>query len=203
MGWLSFEHSPGAYRADFCVHGAVLLALGVALWAGPPEPRLLGWAVAGAWTWTLLEYLLHRFVLHGLAPFKQWHLEHHRRPTALIAAPTLLSAAVFSSLLLPAAWLLGTRPAAALGVGLLGGYLVYGLIHRAVHRPMTTYATHFGRRWLLKRRLWHGLHHRRMRPGHPPSSAAARYYGVSSAFWDRVFRTDHRITSAACRWPRR
>jgi len=205
MGWLSFEHSPGTYRADFCVYGAVLLALGAALWAGPPDPRLLGWVVAGACTWTLLEYLLHRFVLHGLAPFKQWHLEHHRRPTALIAAPTLLSAAVFSSLLLPAAWVLGTRPAAALGVGLLGGYLVYGLIHHAIHRPITRHATHFGWRWLLKRRLWHGLHHRRMHatPGHPRPTAAQGYYGVSSAFWDRVFRTDHRITSSACRWPRR
>jgi len=205
MDWLSFEHSPGAYRADFCVYGAVLLALGVALSAGPPDPRLLGWAVAGAWAWTLLEYLLHRFVLHGLAPFKQWHLEHHRRPTALIAAPTLLSVTVFASVLLPAAWLLGVRPAAAFGVGLLGGYLVYGLIHHAVHRPMTAYATRFGWRWLLKRRLWHGLHHRRMHTASAPPalSAAQGYYGVSSAFWDRVFRTDRRITSSACRWPRR
>jgi cyclopropane-fatty-acyl-phospholipid synthase len=205
MGWLSFEHSPGAYRADFCVYGTVLLALGMVLWVGPLDPRLLGWWVAGAWGWTLLEYLLHRFVLHGLAPFKRWHLEHHRRPTALIAAPTLLSAAIFASVLLPAAWLLGTRPAAALGVGLLGGYLVYGLIHHAIHRPMTRHATHVGWRWLLKRRLWHGLHHRRMHlaPGHPQSSAMEGYYGVSSVFWDRVFHTDRRITSSAYRWPRR
>jgi sterol desaturase/sphingolipid hydroxylase (fatty acid hydroxylase superfamily) len=205
MGWLSFEHSPGSYRADFCVYGTLLLALGMVLWADPLDPRLLGWMVAGAWGWTLLEYLLHRFVLHGLAPFKRWHLEHHRRPAALIAAPTLASAAVFASLLLPAVWLLGTRPAAALGVGLLGGYLVYGLIHHAVHRPLTAYATYFGWRWLLKRRLWHGLHHRRMHPapGSRPSSALEGYYGVSTAFWDRLFRTDRRITSSACRWPHR
>lgn len=206
MGWLSFEHGAGAYRADFCFYGAALLGLGVALvWTGPPDLRLLGWVVAGAWTWTLLEYLLHRFVLHGLAPFKQWHVEHHRRPTALIAAPTVLSAAVFTVVLLPAAWLFGPRPAAALGVGLLGAYLVYGLIHHAIHRPMTAYATHFGGRWLLKRRLWHGQHHRRMHmtPGNPQSSVTEGYYGVSSAWWDRVFRTDRRITSSACRWQRR
>jgi cyclopropane-fatty-acyl-phospholipid synthase len=175
------------------------------LWAAPLDLRLLGWVAVGALGWTLLEYLLHRFVLHGLPPFRRWHVEHHRRPTALIAAPTLLSAAIFASVLLPAAWLLGTRPAAALGIGLLGGYFVYGLIHHAIHRPMTHHATHFGRRWLLKRRLWHGRHHRRMHlvPDQPQSSAMEGYYGVSSVFWDRVFHTDRRITSSACRWPRR
>lgn len=205
MGWLSFEHSPSAYRADFCAYGAMLLLLGAVTCAGPSDPRLLGWVMTGASGWTLLEYLVHRFVLHGLMPFKRWHDEHHRRPTALIAAPTLLSAAVFASVLLPAAWLLGQRSAAALGVGLLGGYLSYSLIHHVVHRPMTACAKHLGRPWLHKRRLWHGLHHRRMHSTHgrQPAPAAQGYYGVSSAFWDKVFRTDSAITSSACRWPHR
>lgn len=207
MHWLTLEHSPGAYRADFYVYGAVLLALGALLLARPPDPRLLGWVVAGALGWTLLEYLLHRFVLHGLPPFKRWHAEHHRRPTALIAAPTLLTTTLFVALLvLPGLAWLGVWPTAALSLGLLGGYLAYGLIHHAIHRPMTADATRFGRRWLLKRRLWHGLHHRRMHgktPGSPPSSVMEGYYGVSSAFWDRVFRTDRRVTSRACRSSRR
>ncbi len=214
MRWLTFEHSPGAYRADFYVYGAVLLALGIALLAGPPDLRLLGWAVTGVLGWTLLEYLLHRFVLHGLPPFKRWHAEHHRRPAALIAAPTLLTATVFSALLvLPATWWLGAWPATALSFGLLSGYLAYGLIHHAVHRPTTTKVPtkamaklmRMEQRWLQRRRLWHGLHHRRMQqtPGSPPSSATDGYYGVSSAFWDRVFGTDRRVTSSACRSPRR
>ncbi len=203
MHWLAIEHSPAAYRADFYVYAAVLVAIGVALLAGPLDLGLLAWIATGAWAWTLVEYLVHRFVLHGLAPFTRWHAEHHRRPTALIAAPTLLSASIFANLLLPTIWLLGARPAGALTFGLLSGYLAYGLIHHAIHRPMPARVTSFGRRWLLKRRLWHGLHHRRMHAGpRDPAAtvtAAQGYYGVTGAFWDRVFRTDRRITSPACR----
>ena len=92
----------------------------------------------------------------------------------------------------------------ALSFGLLGGYLAYALIHHAIHRAMTTQATRLGRRWLLKRHLWHGLHHRRASamPDGAPSTVMEGYYGVSSALWDRVFRTDRRITSSACRSPR-
>ena len=53
-------------------------------------------ALAGAATWTFLEYVLHRFVLHGVAPFSDWHRQHHLRPLALICSPTVLSAALFA-----------------------------------------------------------------------------------------------------------
>lgn len=196
--WLTIEHSPAAYRADFYIYAAVLLALGAALLIGPPDLRLAGWVLGGALAWSLLEYLLHRFVLHGLPPFKRWHAEHHRRPTALIAAPTLLTATIFATLLvLPALWMLGVRPAAALSFGLLSGYLAYGLIHHAIHLPIPPGARHWGHRWLLRRRLWHGLHHRRVSqsPGGFVPEAMEGYYGVSSAVWDRVFRTDRRTNA--------
>jgi sterol desaturase/sphingolipid hydroxylase (fatty acid hydroxylase superfamily) len=188
--WLAFEHSPGAYRADFYVYGGVSLALGVALLAGPAQLSLVGWAIAGALGWTLLEYLLHRFVLHGLPPFKRWHAEHHRRPAALIAAPTLLTAAIFTTLLLlPAIWWLGAWPAAALSFGLLNGYLGYGLTHHALHRPAASQRP-LGpvQRWLRRRRQWHGLHHRHTH-NRPSFAASQGHFGVSSSFWDRVFRT--------------
>jgi len=197
MRWLAFEHSLGAYRADFFIYGTVSVALGAALLAGPRDVRLLGWVAAGALGWTLLEYLLHRFVLHGLPPFKRWHAEHHRRPTALIAAPTLLTALLFTALLLlPAVWWLGIWPAVALSFGLLNGYLAYGLTHHAIHGVSAgAKPTWIVRRWLMRRRRWHGLHHRRVAraaPGRAPASAPQGYYGVSSIFWDRVFRTDRR-----------
>lgn len=198
MRWLAFEHSPAAYRADFVIYGAVSIALGIALLAGPWQLRLLGWALGGALGWTLLEYLLHRFVLHGLPPFKHWHAEHHRRPGALIAAPTLLTASLFTTLLLLTGWGLGAWPAAALSFGLLNGYLAYGLTHHVIHQPATARShAWISRRWLAQRRIWHGMHHRRLATtaalaGTPLPFTAQGYYGVSSTFWDRVFGTDRR-----------
>lgn len=193
MRWLTIEPSPDAYRADFYLYGTISVLLGAALLTAPWEPRLLGWIVAGALGWTLLEYLLHRFVLHGLPPFKRWHAEHHRRPAALIAAPTLLTIPLFATLLLPTLWWLGPWPATALSFGLLNGYLAYGLAHHAIHQPTAgRRPPGLARRWLLRRRLWHGLHHRRLPAGNT-SAATEGHYGVSSVFWDRVFGTDRRL----------
>ncbi|MDX5446368.1 MAG: hypothetical protein LPJ87_09975, partial [Zoogloeaceae bacterium] len=57
---------------------APLIAIGAmaALWGMTGGLRL--WTgsillIAGLVSWTLLEYLLHRFVLHGRGPFQRWH----------------------------------------------------------------------------------------------------------------------------------
>ncbi|MCU7372606.1 sterol desaturase family protein [Paucibacter sp. O1-1] len=182
MRLFNIEHSRRAYRADFALYGlSCLLLSAILLLAGPPEQslRLLGLAVAGLAGWTLLEYVLHRFVLHGLPPFKRWHAEHHRRPRALICTPTLLSATLVVSLVFVPALLLGDWwQACALTVGLLSGYLIYALTHHALHHHGRS-----GQSWLQRRRLWHALHHGsghtlQHQPGH---------YGVTSAFWDHVF----------------
>ena len=95
MALISIEHSKAAYAADVAFYTAVVVAGGVVLLAlGPPALRwsLSACTAAGLVGWTVIEYGLHRFVLHGLAPFSHWHLRHHRRPSALICARTLLSA---------------------------------------------------------------------------------------------------------------
>jgi cyclopropane-fatty-acyl-phospholipid synthase len=94
MTLFSIKHSEAAYRADFVLYGIAVLVLVVFLiltvhygqWL-----RILALVGLGLVSWTLIEYALHRFVMHGLRPFSRWHAEHHQRPKALICTPTIMS----------------------------------------------------------------------------------------------------------------
>lgn len=182
MGLLSTEHSRLTYRLDFAFHGGVVALLAALLaWRAPrTEALALSLALmAGLAGWSLLEYLLHRHVLHGLQPFARCHAAHHARPQALIGPPTVLTAGLFASVcFLPAWWWGGVWLASALTLGLVTGYVTYSLTHHAVHHWRSQ------NHWLRQRKLSHGLHH------HGEQLYGPRHcgrYGVSSGFWDRVF----------------
>lgn len=176
----SLEHGKLAYGADFVLYGVTSAGLAAFLMiAGPREQRwdILAFALLGLLGWTLIEYVLHRFVLHGLPPFSAWHAEHHQRPAALISTPTLFSATLIAALVFLPEWALGGLwRACALTFGVLTGYLAYSIAHHATHHWHAKYA------WFMHLRRWHALHHSsRMPPGH---------YGVTSPFWDHVFGSD-------------
>lgn len=177
MQIFKLEHSKAAYRADLALYCIMVVALAIfLLMYGPPGQRvgIVSFALAGLTSWPVIEYVLHRFVLHGVQPFRRWHYEHHRRPRALIFTPTIVSAALIAILVfLPALLATDLWRACALSLGVLTGYLVYTITHHAVHH------WHFNSPWLKKRKRWHALHHHRIeQPG---------YYGVTSAFLDQVF----------------
>lgn len=137
---------------------------------------LAAFALAGLALWTLLEYLLHRFVLHGIEPFRTWHLQHHLRPeepmrTPLLFSGLLLLALVFAPMLaISNQWL-----ATGLALGLLAGHVAQEIAHHALHtRPDGD--SH----WLLRRFGQHRLHHL-----HYPEAA----FGTLTAVWDHVFGT--------------
>lgn len=177
MGILKLEHSRLAYRADFVLYGAAVVMLAALLLLGTPDTQgiaVAALALLGLCSWTLIEYVFHRFILHGVRPFRRWHAEHHSRPMALICTPTILSATLIAALVFLPALLLG-NPWRAGGVtlGVLTGYLLYGITHHATHHWRANLS------WLKQRKLWHALHHRAgARPG---------CYGVTSSFWDHVF----------------
>jgi cyclopropane-fatty-acyl-phospholipid synthase len=179
MGLISLEHGSLAYRADLAFYALAVLALGgLIAWLAPADQHLAMalWLAAGLTGWSGLEYVLHRFVLHGLAPFSRWHSAHHARPRALICTPTLMSAALIAGLVaLPAGLLLGRWPAGAFTLGVLAGYLAYSIAHHATHHWRADHP------WLHERKRWHALHHRPIaQPG---------CYGVTSSFWDHACGT--------------
>jgi cyclopropane-fatty-acyl-phospholipid synthase len=179
MGPFSFEHSPRGHRADIALYAVAvgLLAGGVCLWVPAGRSGAAGaWVAAGLAMWTLVEYLLHRFLLHRVAPFRGWHARHHRRPAALIATPTLWTATLFVLLVFaPALAALGLWRALALTLGMVGGYLAYTLVHHGVHHAG-------GRLPLLRPRTrWHARHH--------CAAAPPACFGVTSGLWDHVFGT--------------
>jgi sterol desaturase/sphingolipid hydroxylase (fatty acid hydroxylase superfamily) len=173
--------SKWGYQADFIAY-PVLIA-GAALRSLWREPAMSGAAWLGEITmgllaWTLLEYMLHRWVLHRVPPFCRLHSQHHEHQGALIGTPTWVSAPLFLAVWAVVSRAEGSSEACALVAGLMTGYLVYAFIHDAVHHRAVRQGT-----WLHRAKVWHALHHR---PG------AHCNFGVSSRLWDAVFRTTSR-----------
>lgn len=174
----SIEQSKATYFADFVVYALAIAGLSVYLAIGaPPGQRaaLLLWVVTGLAVWTWIEYVVHRFVLHHVPPFKAMHEMHHRNPRAFIGTPTIVTAALFALLVFaPAWWTAGNWVACALTLGVLLGYEGYSFMHHGLH--------HWRGRseWFTRRKHMHGMHHQFGPPG---------YYGVTTSFWDHVFRS--------------
>ena len=179
----TLEHSKAAYRLDLALSGGTSVGLGVLLFLMVPRARLIqsiACAAVGLASWTFIEYGLHRFLLHGVKPFSTWHAAHHRRPAARIYSPTLLNVLVVAVLIYLPAWIIvGPWTACALTLGVVTGDFGYAVTHHAVHHWDAD------RGWLWRRRRWHGLHH----AWSPAGVERPGYYGVTSPFWDHVFRT--------------
>lgn len=179
MNFFTIEQTKAAYWADFAFYGAVIVGLAATLVIGTPRaqwPEITCFAGMGLAGWSALEYLIHRFVFHGLQPFRRWHAEHHARPTAFICAPTILTASLIGLLLfLPAWWLGDTWRACALTLGVLAGYVAYAATHHAIHHWRAEGA------WLRQRQRSHFIHHRAQVPC---------CFGVTSGLWDRACGSD-------------
>ena len=146
-----------------------------------------GMVAAGLLTWTLCEYVLHRYVFHWMDDTTRGrrihfllHGVHHDFPNDKdrlvmpLGFSLPLGALFFGAFL----GLFGIRVAEPLFVGLVIGYLVYDGTHYAVHHFKPT--NWVGR--FIKR------HH--MRHHHMDHEGG---FGVSSPLWDVVFGTMPRV----------
>lgn len=181
MKFFSLEHSPIAYAADFVVYPLAILGSLAAILVYAPAGRwstLALIAVLGLVAWTLIEYAVHRLVLHGLQPFKRWHQAHHARPHALIGTSTPASLMMFVVMVFaPIAVSTDIWYGTAATMGIMSGYLFYVTMHHALHHWRAQKGS-----WFYDLKSAHALHHR---PGFVGN------YGVTTLFWDKIFTRHH------------
>lgn len=117
--------------------------------------------VGGVVVWTLIEYLVHRFVLHDLFPTR--HGMHHANPDEPVLTVFWQIWACFAVVYFVAD--------GAFLAGALVAYAWYLFVHHSAH--------HSPNNLLLSLLKHHRTHHR----------FATRNFGVSTSLWDHVFRT--------------
>jgi sterol desaturase/sphingolipid hydroxylase (fatty acid hydroxylase superfamily) len=134
--------------------------------------------VAGLITWTLVEYLLHRFLGHvhkGSNFFKKEHVKHHSTPNYFAsfymkgALALLVSLILFTLLSL----FLSHLVSFFFTLGFTGMYSIYELTHYRYHakQPVPFFIN------FRKHHYYHHYHNPQMN------------HGVTSRMWDRVFGT--------------
>jgi len=142
-----------------------------------------GLILAGAVFWTFFEYFFHRFVFHfnATTPFQHSvlftiHGVHHQYPNDKDRLVMPISVSI------PLAALFGLLFVSLMGdkgwgffCGFGVGYVSYDMMHYAVHHVQNSKLALFRR--IRRHHMAH--HYRDTRLG----------FGVSSYFWDRVFKT--------------
>ncbi len=143
----------------------------------PPRPAIWAAVYSGSLiTWTLIEYLLHRFIFHRVPIIARIHERHHQSPQELIGTPAWVSLLVGLIAIAGPCWAaFGFDLATAATAGMVTGYLSYVLIHYAVHHAHLHRGSYLYRAW---RR--HSLHHYITDSGN---------FGVTTGLWDHIFGT--------------
>ncbi|MCW3086206.1 MAG: fatty acid hydroxylase [Bacteroidetes bacterium] len=140
-----------------------------------------GLYIAGLFGWTLMEYILHRFVFHideYFPSLKRFHYivhgihhDHPRDHERLFMPPVPGTIIAFFMFLF---WylFLGSN-AFAFMAGISNGYLMYSYIHYTIHTRPSTPILH---------KLW--MHHAKHHYKYPDKA-----FGVSTQLWDIIFGT--------------
>jgi 4-hydroxysphinganine ceramide fatty acyl 2-hydroxylase len=151
-----------------------------------PIANIIAMFVAGIFFWTFKEYFLHRFLFHyhpksEIMQKYHWYFHgvHHDYPNdtmRLVMVPGIsIPLAALSYWYMAAVF--GNPLVAPFFSGFILGYLFYDTTHYAIH--------HFG----FKNKFWLSIKQHHMRHHYKDSELG---YGVSSPFWDHIFRTNYK-----------
>jgi sterol desaturase/sphingolipid hydroxylase (fatty acid hydroxylase superfamily) len=140
--------------------------------------------VMGLAAWTITEYILHRFVFH-FEPTSNWgkrmhfifHGVHHDYPKdarRLVMPPSASIPLAIGFYFLFSLLFTNKTYLCSLYAGFIAGYLVYDMMHYAMH--------HYNFKSALMKRVkqHHMLHH---------YNDPTKGYGVSSSLWDEIFKS--------------
>jgi dihydroceramide fatty acyl 2-hydroxylase len=163
-----------SYVTDFsCI--IVFAYLGIR--HGQSWPSILISTICGMAVFTLVEYSIHRWLLHdrrsSLFHLHEAHHNHPEKPSAFLF-PT-------SIIVLMLVWLFLThvvhmQSASFFLAGLSAGYCYFGVLHHVEH---STRINQIPFRWLQSRWAAHSVHHH----------IEENNFGVITSFWDYVFGT--------------
>lgn len=166
------------YFGDFVAGPVVVLLLALMAVHYGGTSVLAVWFAAcftGLASWTLFEYVIHRWVYHRVPGIKKYHDAHHDAPLEMIGAPSFVSMAIIMALCFLPLMPLGFAKAGGYASGVILGYMGYMIVHHATHhwelRPGS---------WMHQARVHHMAHHFARVEGN---------YGIVTSFWDRVFGT--------------
>jgi sterol desaturase/sphingolipid hydroxylase (fatty acid hydroxylase superfamily) len=163
-----------SYVTDF---SCPLLFAWLGIRHGQTWPSMVISATFGLAVFTLVEYSIHRFLLHNpkssLYHLHEAHHKHPENPSAFLF-PT-------SVVVLMLVWCLFTygfhiHSASFFLAGLSAGYCYFGALHHFEH---TTRINQIPFRWLQGRWAAHSVHHH----------IEETNFGVMTSFWDYVFGT--------------
>lgn len=137
--------------------------------------------LAGLFFFTLVEYVIHRFIFHmpHEDPNSKIHYTlhgvHHEFPKdkERLAMPPIVSI-ILASLFFCIYWWIFREKGLPFTAGFLSGYALYLIAHYSIHRFKPP------RNFMKKIWIHHSLHH---------YQDDEKAFGVSSPLWDYVFRT--------------
>ena len=145
-------------------------------WRAPQVPalaKLLAFA-AGYLAFTLIEYAVHRFLLHRIAFLWREHVKHHLDPDEETLTPVHQSLAVALVVGLPLFFALGPALTSAAVAGGYAGFIAFRVVHDFLHKLEFAEGD-----LLLPLQEFHMGHHR----------DGEKNFGVTVRLWDRIFGT--------------
>jgi len=175
--------------AFYTLYSVILLVLA---WR-TAHPRLgVAFYLAGIPVWTLVEYLFHRYILHGRFKvskhrwkvYKRWankyldplHWEHHERPfDGLHINGVLKDLLPLFAVAAPLSFIFPAYTAPLLLAGVCQSYVAEEWIHHSLHF------------YNLRSRYWR--HIKKHHLYHHTSQGMGSGYGITSGLWDVVFKT--------------